>query len=226
MSRSSPLSSIQAKYWTLLFAGLTSALYLLYKFAFRPGVPDPRSTKLLKDLACPKKLDEDEEGETANLDHTPLHSNKKSSASSTTSSAADYDEDDDRGENESEDLIAQLHSQIEEIDKRGKVLFKKKSYLEAAEVFTEAVELIHSSVKDLTKHGNLNKQVVTLMNNRSAMYEKGGMPDLALVGKISLWCMVYGQDCLLLSITTGELTSFIGSSSSDCNSFSPLHISD
>jgi import receptor subunit TOM70 len=188
MSRS--LSSIQGKYFAVLFAGLTSALFLLYKFAFRPGSPDPRSTKLLKDLANPKDPNDDDADDDSDLkkenskkgtndndtSNTPLHSNKKSSASSTSSSYTDADD----GE-ESEDLITQLHSEIEQIDRRGKALFKKKNFLEAAEVFTEALDLIHSKVKDLGKHGNLNRQVVTLMNNRSAMYEKGGMPDLALL---------------------------------------------
>ncbi len=183
MTRSS--SALQTKYLTLLFAGLTSALFLLYKFAFRPGRPDPRSTKLLEDLANPKSINDDEDEDDDDLKkgssgskNTPVHSNKKSS-----SSASSYSEEAGDGE-ESEDLINQLHRQIEEIDKRGKSLFKMKNFLEAAEVFTEAVDLIHSKVKDLGKHGNLNKQTVTLMNNRSAMYEKGGMPDLALLGKI------------------------------------------
>ena len=188
-SRSSSLASVQAKYWTLLFAGLTSALFLLYKYAFRPGVPDPRSTKLLKDLAHPKKLDDEEEledsksaGTTKQENATPLHSNKKIN-SSTNQSSGSVSVSSESIEEESEDTISLLHSQIEQIDKRGKALFKQKNYVEAAEVFTEAVDLIHSKVKDVKKHGNLNRQVVTLMNNRSAMYEKGGMPELALHGK-------------------------------------------
>ncbi len=180
------LASLQTKYWTLLFAGLTSALFLLYKYAFRPGTPDPRSTKLLKDLSDPKTLEDEDELEEStktmgDTTTTPLHSNKKTASStiasaSTSSSSASIEE-------ESEDTISQLHSQIEDIDKRGKALFKQKNYVEAAEVFTEAVDLIHSKVKDVAKHGNLNRQVVTLMNNRSAMYEKGGMPELALHGE-------------------------------------------
>jgi tetratricopeptide (TPR) repeat protein len=175
MSSSRSLSTIQSKYWTLLFAGLTSALYLLYKYAFRPGSPDPRSTKLLKDLANPKKLEEEEEETKLDENTTPLRSNKKSS-----SRVIDTDDDDE----ESDDLISQIHAQIEQIDKKGKSLFKQKNYLEAAEVFSEAIDLINSKVKDVAKHGNLNRQLVTLMNNRSAMYEKGSMPDLALLGKI------------------------------------------
>eukprot|EP00551_Chaetoceros_affinis_P005746 CAMPEP_0203681238 /NCGR_PEP_ID=MMETSP0090-20130426/42233_1 /ASSEMBLY_ACC=CAM_ASM_001088 /TAXON_ID=426623 /ORGANISM="Chaetoceros affinis, Strain CCMP159" /LENGTH=652 /DNA_ID=CAMNT_0050549663 /DNA_START=126 /DNA_END=2084 /DNA_ORIENTATION=+ len=179
MMRSS--SALQTRYLAMLFTGLTSALFLLYKYAFRPGRPDPRSTKLLEDLANPKSINDDEDDDDLQKGgpgskNTPVHSNKASSSSASSYPAEEADD----GE-ESEDTINQLHRQIEDIDKRGKALFKKKNFLEAAEVFTEAVDLIYSKVKDLGKHGNLNKQTVTLMNNRSAMYEKGGMPDLALL---------------------------------------------
>ena len=40
----------------------------------------------------------------------------------------------------------------EQIDKRGKSLFKQKNYLEAVEVFSEAIDLIKSKVKDVAKH--------------------------------------------------------------------------
>ena len=73
-----------------------------------------------------------------------------------------------------------LHSRIESIDKRGKALFKSKKYMEAAEAFTEALDLIDSSQPDKATSSALSKQVITLMNNRSAMYEKGGLPDLSL----------------------------------------------
>lgn len=193
------ISSLQTQYFALLFAGLTSALFLLYKYAFRPGLPDPASTKLLKELSNPDDDDDDDDnlknGNKNSFDNaTPLTSNKggthnSNSSSGTTSSASDDDE------TESEDMIAQLHAQIEEIDKRGKVLFKKKNYLEAADVFSEAVDLINSKVKDVAKNINLNRQVVTLMNNRSAMYEKGAMPDLALIGKMTVEVIVF---CLIV----------------------------
>lgn len=187
MSRRSSASSppsVSTQYWTLLFAGLSAALYLLYQYAFRPGLPDPGATKLLKDLANPKKIDDEENDESTkgssknDTNITPIHSNRKPSSVS-----SNNEEDEDEDETESENLISQLHLQIEEIDKRGKALFKQKLFIEAAEVFTEAIDLIHVKVNDIAKHGNLNRQVVTLMNNRSAMYEKGGMPDLALLGE-------------------------------------------
>jgi tetratricopeptide (TPR) repeat protein len=54
--------------------------------------------------------------------------------------------------------------------------------LEAAQAFTEALTLIESETdhSDPKKSSSLNKQIVTLINNRSAMYEKGSLPELAL----------------------------------------------
>jgi tetratricopeptide (TPR) repeat protein len=73
-----------------------------------------------------------------------------------------------------------LHLKIEELDKKGKALFKDKKYLEAADAFTEALDLIanHGGSKESV---SLARQVTTLTNNRSAMYEKGGLADLALM---------------------------------------------
>jgi hypothetical protein len=65
-----------------------------------------------------------------------------------------------------------LHRRIEEIDRRGKQLFKEKKYTEAAECFSSAMELIKGEEGD--KNGStLDRQWITLVNNRSAMYEKG-----------------------------------------------------
>ena len=72
-----------------------------------------------------------------------------------------------------------IHLRIEELDKKGKALFKQKQYLEAAHVFTEALEMIEAQGPH-KKGSSLARQYITLLNNRSAMYEKGGVPDLAL----------------------------------------------
>jgi import receptor subunit TOM70 len=106
---------------------------------------------------------------------------------------------------EDEDYRA-LHIKIEDIDREGKALFKDKKFLEAAEKFTEALDLIEAkklanatslefaspltpissngsstnSSSSTTSKASLNRQIITLMNNRSAMYEKAALPDLAL----------------------------------------------
>lgn len=72
-----------------------------------------------------------------------------------------------------------INLQIEELDKKGKLLFKNKQYLEAAQIFTEALDVIDSQGGSLGSTA-LVRQVITLLNNRSAMYEKGDLPDLAL----------------------------------------------
>jgi len=84
----------------------------------------------------------------------------------------------------------ELHSKIEELDKKGKALFKKKQYLEAASTFTEALDCIEqhngnaaqssASSSSNSTSNSLTKQIVTLINNRSAMYEKGNLPELAI----------------------------------------------
>jgi tetratricopeptide (TPR) repeat protein len=73
-----------------------------------------------------------------------------------------------------------LHAAIEELDKKGKEYFKEKKYLEAAEVFTGALDLI-ANYEGLKTSTSLARQISTLTNNRSAMYEKAGLFDLALI---------------------------------------------
>lgn len=75
-----------------------------------------------------------------------------------------------------------LHTKIEGIDRKGKSLFKDKSYMEAAEAYTEALELIERYGKaSLNEHSTtFDRHFLTITNNRSAMYEKSGLPDLAL----------------------------------------------
>jgi len=74
----------------------------------------------------------------------------------------------------------ELHSKIEELDKKGKALFKNKKFLEAANAFTEALDYIETNTDDTPETSSLTKQIVTLINNRSAMYEKGNLPELAV----------------------------------------------
>lgn len=188
-------SFLQAKgaNYNILFAGIAgiASLLLVYKFAFKSGgKSDTRSVEILKGLDLDVTVEDEDEKDATEKDvaekdsktvatspskdsvytsktETPLHSNRSVEGSSEGGT--------------SDVLMAELHSKIEEIDKRGKSLFKSKKYMDAAEVFSEALDLINSKFEHAEKYGNLNKQLVTLMNNRSAMYEKGGVPDLALV---------------------------------------------
>eukprot|EP00526_Cylindrotheca_closterium_P005240 CAMPEP_0113627576 /NCGR_PEP_ID=MMETSP0017_2-20120614/14284_1 /TAXON_ID=2856 /ORGANISM="Cylindrotheca closterium" /LENGTH=626 /DNA_ID=CAMNT_0000537841 /DNA_START=43 /DNA_END=1923 /DNA_ORIENTATION=+ /assembly_acc=CAM_ASM_000147 len=75
-----------------------------------------------------------------------------------------------------------LHAAIEELDKKGKAYFKNKQFLQAAKAFTEALALIEAQAdhSNPTQTSSLNRQIITLINNRSAMYEKGSVPELAL----------------------------------------------
>lgn len=92
------------------------------------------------------------------------------------------------GDKKVPEKVEDLNKMIEEADKRGKELFKQKKFLEAATCFTEAVNLLldesdksKNSTASFEKLGNSQKrQVITLLNNRSAMYEKAGMGELTL----------------------------------------------
>jgi len=73
-----------------------------------------------------------------------------------------------------------LEEKLTAADKEGKSLFKEKSDpLGAAKCFTEAIEAC-DEIQELFPSTNLQKQKITLLNNRSAMYEKGGQEELAL----------------------------------------------
>ena len=107
---------------------------------------------------------------------TPQKSNVRSSESSTAASTKSSSGQDDDGSKA-------LHRRIEEIDRAGKTLFKEKKYMQAAETFTEALDLIAERPKSSDENkptSSLTRQVITLTNNRSAMYEKASHPDLAL----------------------------------------------
>ncbi|GMI17304.1 hypothetical protein TrLO_g676 [Triparma laevis f. longispina] len=67
----------------------------------------------------------------------------------------------------------ELAERLEKHDKEGKKLYKEQKYTEAAAAFTAAIEACGTDPK-------YQKQLVILLNNRSAMYEKAGLLDLAL----------------------------------------------
>eukprot|EP00956_Cyclotella_meneghiniana_P023229 scaffold44786_cov61-Cyclotella_meneghiniana.AAC.5 len=127
---------------------------------------------------------------------TPTKSNSSKRSTSTKSTAASSTNSNNNNSSNSSSVEddKSLHRRIEEIDREGKALFKNKEYTAAAECFTKALELIDLSNNNNAASGNNNiagesnsesknglmRQVVTLMNNRSAMYEKASLPDLAL----------------------------------------------
>ncbi|EEC46839.1 predicted protein [Phaeodactylum tricornutum CCAP 1055/1] len=85
--------------------------------------------------------------------------------------------------NTAKDAEKEVNAKIELLDKKGKDLFKNKQYLDAAETFTEALTLIETSDTSgsvQNTSSSLHRQLITLLNNRSAMYEKGNQPELAL----------------------------------------------
>lgn len=160
---------------SLLLAGVASIL-VVYKYAKKPARSKSKSHSKDENEEASDPKSPSKNSSKDNLG-TPLHSNKSSTGSVASASGAS-------GESTStEDFMAELHTQIEEIDKRGKALFRAKKHLDAAEVFTEALDLINSKVSNAAEYNNLNRQLVTLMNNRSAMYEKGGLLELALIGE-------------------------------------------
>jgi mitochondrial import receptor subunit TOM70 len=71
--------------------------------------------------------------------------------------------------------------------------------MQAAQCFTEALDLIRqqqntseTSTTSASSSSSLNRQVITLLNNRSAMYEKANMPELSL-GDVTTILETYGD---------------------------------
>jgi len=172
-------------------AGCIATILLVY--AFKKGNPTSTSKKLNEDV-----VDRAKEGSNNNdsgnksRSSTPIRSaSEKSNAEEETATPKttninnipqEIDDKVDSKKKKIKNELAALLVQIEEIDKRGKKLFKSKSYMDAAIVFTEALTLIDTNMnlQDSESTGSLDRQVVTLTNNRSAMYEKADMADLAL----------------------------------------------
>lgn len=188
----SGLRSLQSsKYWSLSFLALACAGLFLWHSFFRPGPPDEGSTKLLKELAEPKNDDDDDDDED-DEETTKTSNQKKLDTNVTTPSKSSTFENlvktpvtsntgaksEVTKNSEKKQDIASIHKQVEEIDKRGKVHFKAKDYMKAAEAFTEALDLIKENSGE--EDGALKKQYATLANNRAAMYEKANLPDLAI----------------------------------------------
>jgi len=195
-----PPAAAQSKLLSVFFAGLASIL--LY-YAFRPG-SDTTSTKLLNDLSLVQDKDDDSDDSDGsppdkkespgrenlqrNIGGVPDRTSIKTPVSSNVSSTAGEISGTVKNknaltgvDNDRETSIVTLHKDIEALDKKGKKLFKEGKHLDAAEIFTEALTMISSSIGESEDLRNsLERQTLTLTNNRSAMYEKAQMPDLAL----------------------------------------------
>lgn len=148
-------------------------------------------------LSLPKSSSSSSSSNDKSVGITPTKSNASKQSTSTKSTAASSANNNSSSKSESVEDDKSLHRRIEEIDREGKALFKNKEYTAAAECFTKALELIdrsnNSSGGDASGESNeskngLMRQVVTLMNNRSAMYEKG---EICTLYFIYFWCYWY-----------------------------------
>ena len=84
-------------------------------------------------------------------------------------------------EDSSQNLSAeQMNKLIEDADARGRAFFKQKNFLEAASCFTEALDILSKNTWNQSYSKKNKKQLITITNNRSAMYEKAGVPELVL----------------------------------------------
>mmetsp|Transcript_6261 Transcript_6261/g.15496 ORF Transcript_6261/g.15496 Transcript_6261/m.15496 type:complete len:639 (+) Transcript_6261:178-2094(+) len=158
------MSSRSSKNTQLLAAGIVAAatIGLLFYFSSAPKTAPEKSN----DDADPGNQQEEKD------------TKKPSSTSTSGKKSAQPADGTPKRSNVSDQK--ELHSKIEELDKKGKALFKNKKYLEAAATFTEALDSIESYTDDESESNSLTKQIVTLINNRSAMYEKGNLPELAV----------------------------------------------
>ncbi len=182
-------SNHQTTYIVVGLAAIATAAALWYVSSNSAGSRDRHGSRA-KTESKSKSLSQ-AKGDDIPPRSTPIDASSPPSDATvaTTISTKSTSDDDDKA----------LHRRIEEIDRAGKALFKDKKFMEAAETFTEALDLIQEkrghindavnnidSSNDSSKSqpssssSSLTRQVITLLNNRSAMYEKASQPDLAL----------------------------------------------
>lgn len=173
----------QTTYIVIGLAAIATAAALWYITSKNEG--DDEKSATAKSKSLPAK-DADGVGSPASADSgiTPTKSNVNARAPGTSTSTDASTAASSKSSAEDDDKV--LHRRIEEIDRAGKVLFKGKKFMEAAEKFTEALDLIeqrrsNKANVDSSKSSSLARQIITLTNNRSAMYEKASHPDLALL---------------------------------------------
>ena len=76
---------------------------------------------------------------------------------------------------------------LEALDKEGKNLFKAQKYLDAADCFTRALEIGEELRRGKPNGDVMTKQERSLMNNRSAMYEKKALSLPATSTERNVW---------------------------------------
>lgn len=187
------LSNQQTTYIVIGMAAIATAATLWYMSSKKDG-NDSTAAASAKSKSLPTN-NADTEGPpssgSADSGITPTKSNvatATASSGASSSSTAASTKSSEKASAAEDDKV--LHRRIEEIDRAGKALFKQKKFMEAAETFTEALDLIEEkrpsggaksdSSSDSKSSSSLTRQIITLTNNRSAMYEKAQFPDLAL----------------------------------------------
>mmetsp|Transcript_5379 Transcript_5379/g.11831 ORF Transcript_5379/g.11831 Transcript_5379/m.11831 type:complete len:682 (+) Transcript_5379:168-2213(+) len=184
-------SNRQTTYIVIGLAAIATAgaLWYISSKSSKKDDDDVGATASAKSKSLPAK-DADGVGSPASTDSgmTPTKSNVRATATGDSGASTSSTAASSKSSSEDDDKI--LHRRIEEIDRAGKALFKGKKFMEAAEKFTEALDLIAQRPNNKTssengdstssKPSSLTRQIITLTNNRSAMYEKASHPDLAL----------------------------------------------
>lgn len=135
---------------------------------------------LLQHESKAKALVDTDDDEDDMADEETVRAKGRSTTTTTTTKAINIPKTSTKDSSTTKLDEKELHAAIEELDKKGKAFFKNKQFLEAAEAFTEALTLIYGQTEPVSVSTSLNKQLVTLINNRSAMYEKAALPELAL----------------------------------------------
>jgi len=188
-------NSNQTTYIVIGLAAISTAVALWYMSSKNTDAISSTKKKSKKSKKK-KKNSKDTDGDsgiTPTKSNVNSNTNRTSNTSSSASSAASAKTAATSSSSTADEDKA-LHRKIEEIDRKGKAYFKEKKFMEAAETFTEALDLIEekrgsnkskspSSTSDndsSSTKSSLTRQIITLTNNRSAMYEKATLPDLAL----------------------------------------------
>ena len=90
-------------------------------------------------------------------------------------------------ENDAPAVPGFTYEDLEALDKKGKAFFKEQKYAEAADCFTQALEIGEELRRRKPNGSVMTKQERSLLNNRSAMYEKKAISLLAKSPERNVW---------------------------------------